>query len=161
MHGSPVAWKAVSSAVVCLPTYNELENLERIVPCLAAVQDHRQPGLPGHFQLPAEDALLHLARRMIVVVIEADLAPRDHFRMPCQAGKAREMLFGGLDGFVRMDPDGRPDPVMLLRKRKRRLQLRRPASAADGRNSHHACRARSIEHRLPVVVELGKLQVRV
>ena len=52
--------------------------------------------LRGDFQLPLEHALLHVARREIVVVVQADLADRQHFRMLREIAHAGERLLGGL-----------------------------------------------------------------
>ena len=51
------------------------------------MNDDRQLGGACHLHLLNENALLHVARRMVVVVIEADLAPGDHLgfvREPCE-----------------------------------------------------------------------------
>ena len=42
------------------------------------MNDDGQPGRARDFHLPDEDALLDIARRVIVVIIQADLTPRDH-----------------------------------------------------------------------------------
>ena len=52
------------------------QDAERIGVRLARVDDHRQIERARQFELKAEDLLLHLARRKIIVIIEANLAKR-------------------------------------------------------------------------------------
>ena len=52
-----------------------IEQQEAVRPSLAAMNDHRPAGGASQFQLLDEDALLNVARRMVVVVVEADLSP--------------------------------------------------------------------------------------
>ena len=52
-----------------------LEDRQAIRPGLAAMQDHRQARGPRQLQLFDEHALLNVARRMVVVIVETDLAP--------------------------------------------------------------------------------------
>src|SRR5437879_2812154 len=48
---------------------------------IASVNDHRKTAQACQLQLPSECVALHLSRRIIVVIVESDLSPPDHFRM--------------------------------------------------------------------------------
>ena len=72
--------------------------------------DHeRQPGLARRRDICAEDALLHVARRAIIVIIEPGLADADAFRMR----RERDDLVGRdvslLGRMMRMGPDREED----------------------------------------------------
>ena len=99
---------------------------------------------------------------MVVVIIEAHFAPGDHARVPGELVELREMLFGGGFRVVRMNADRGVDPIVLLGERNRGIDpLRRAGAAADGQQRCDARRARAVEHRLAVFVELRDFQVRV
>src|SRR2546426_2216414 len=68
MHDSAPAW-----FVPLGPQY-----LNRVVFGFACVDDHRQASLTGESQLPAKYFSLYVARRIVVVIIETNLAPGDH-----------------------------------------------------------------------------------
>src|SRR5258708_33017983 len=57
------------------------EHVQTIGPGIAAMNDDGQFCLLGQYHLIAEDAVLRIARRMIVVVVETNLAPRNDFGM--------------------------------------------------------------------------------
>ena len=125
------------------------------------MNDDRQLRVARLPELPPEDALLHVARRVIVVVVEAHFAPPDHPRMPRQLIELRKRLLGDVVRVVRMNADGRVNPVMLLGKRNRCIEPVDSSTAADGKQRPHARRARALEHRLAIFVKLRKFQVRV
>src|SRR5439155_21556707 len=52
------------------------QNPQRVVVGLARVNHDRNVELAGEAQLAAEDRVLHLARRVVVMVVEADLTNR-------------------------------------------------------------------------------------
>ncbi len=140
------------------------EDREAIVPRIAAMDHDRQLCGARLLELPPEDALLHVARRLllVVVVIEAHLAPGDHARVPGELVELREMLFGGRFRVVRVDADRRVDPIVLLGEGNRGIDaLGRARPAADREQRVDARRARALEHRGAIVVELRHLQVRV
>ena len=99
-----------------------IENRETIVPGVAAVDDDRQLRRARLRELPAKNLLLHVARRMIVVIVEAHLAPADHRGLPRQLVELREMFLGDFIRVVRMDADGGVDPVVLLGKWNRGVE---------------------------------------
>ncbi len=57
----------------CIDAPGLAEDSQRVVFRLAGVDDHGQIARPGHAQLRPEHGLLHLARREVVVIVEADL----------------------------------------------------------------------------------------
>ncbi len=70
----------------------------------------------GHFHLLHKDALLHVARRVIVKIVEPDLAPGNHLRIFRQPLQLVEVFLFRQLRFVRMNADGRVNPLMLLRE---------------------------------------------
>ena len=75
------------------------ENARGIVVGLARMDDQRQPGLARRGDMAAKAALLRLARRVVVVIIEAGFADRHDFGMPRardQIGRAHVELFMGV-----------------------------------------------------------------
>ena len=117
----------------------------------------RSPRLP---KLPAKHLLLHIARRMIVVIIEAHFAPRDHSRMLRQLVELLEMFLSRKFRFVRMNSHRRVNPVVLLGKRNRRIQPLRPRPAADRKQRLHSRRPRPFKHRVAIFIKLRKFQMR-
>ena len=80
------------------------------------MNDDRQFCTLRKIHLVAEYAVLDFARRMIVVVVETDLAPGDDFRMLGQSGQVIQMLLHYLLRFVGMYADSGVNPIMLLGK---------------------------------------------
>src|SRR5437879_3271424 len=91
-------------------------HIEAVSPGVAAMNDDGQPGLLSESHLVAEDAVLRVARRMIVEIIEANLAPRDDSRMLRQPGQFFQMLLRDFFRFVGMNAHGRVNPIVLLSK---------------------------------------------
>ena len=125
------------------------------------MNDDGKPCLLRKCHLIAEDAVLHIARRMIVVVVETDLAPGDDFGMLRQPGQVSQMLLRYLLRFVGMDADGGVNPIMMFGKWQRGIELLRSGARADGEECRHACRAGAIEHGFAVFGELREVDVRV
>ena len=100
---------------------------------------------------------------MIVEIVQADFAPGDDFRMLRELCQFIEMPREDLFRFVRMNPDRRVDPIMLLGKWQRGIELfgTWTWTCADGEQRRHARGARPIEHGLAVFRELRKINVRV
>ncbi len=57
------------------------QNGHDVVGRVAVVHDERQPRFPGYVQLANEDVPLYVSRRVVVVIIEPDLADGDDFRV--------------------------------------------------------------------------------
>src|ERR1700730_2856197 len=124
-----------------------LENVEAIGPRVAAVNDDRQLCVTGERKLVAKFAILNVTGRMIVKVVEADLAPGDHFRMLRERRELIEMLLHDFLRLVRMDTHGSEDPIVLLGKRERSIQLPGTRACADGEERRYSGGSRAIEHR--------------
>ena len=72
-----------------------------------------------------------------------------------------EMFLGREFRLVRMNSHRRVNPVMLLRKRYRRVQPLRPRPAADRKQRLDSRRARPFKHRVAILIKLRKFQMRV
>src|SRR5260370_382506 len=68
------------------------------------MSDDGQLGLLRQRHLIPKNAMLHIARRMIVEIIEANFAPRDDFGMLRQPGQFIQMLLRDFFRFVWMNP---------------------------------------------------------
>ena len=69
---------------VGLPDF--FDELQAIGPGVAAVDDDGEFCFASESHLLAKDFVLHFARRMIVEIVEADLAPGDYFGMSGERG---------------------------------------------------------------------------
>ncbi len=125
------------------------------------MNDDRQLRLLRERHLVAEDAVLHFARRMIVEVVETDLAPRDDFRMFHQPGQFIQMLLRDYLRFVRMDPHRGVNPIVLLREGQRRIEFLRAGARADREQCGDTCCPCAFEHGFAVFRELREVDVRV
>ena len=88
------AGKTVEDAAQAAGAPMPIEYLEAIGPSLPAMDDDRQTCGAGQIKLLDEDALLNVARGMIVMVVEADFAPGQEVWMLWQGDSA---------GFVVLD----------------------------------------------------------
>ena len=101
-----------------------VENQEKIVPgvggfvCSAAVDQDRPLAGGGNFELANQPCALHIVRRAFVVVVEADLAAGDDFRLGEKAvefGQRRVVGFRrvvGIDAGAGVEP-GHAQPAPL------------------------------------------------
>ena len=115
---------------------------KRVVGRLARVDDDRQPQLARQRDLRAEDLLLHVARREVVVIVEPDLA--DGARAVAAATPRRTASTRAVDagrrtprpgaGGCRREPDRRPQRAARARA-ARRLRRRRPPTGCTARPS--------------------------
>ena len=94
---------------------------------------------------------------MIVVVIKANFAPGEEFRMLRQVGKLFIVRRSGQPGLVRVNTGSRIDPIVTLCKWQRRRQ--RVGASADGQNVPYACRLRSRQHLLSIGIEFRHVHV--
>src|SRR5690349_13773949 len=81
-----------------------------------------------------KNLLLGVPRRMVVVVVEPDLSPRNHLGMPCQL---LHRLVGGVvrePGFMRMDANGCVQERILFRQLNAGIERRWAVAIA---NRHH------------------------
>ena len=129
------------------------DQLQRVGLGLAGVDGHRQPTRLRQRQLRAEHGLLHVLRRKIVVVVEADLANGPHEQRLGEAGGhgvGRGRRVGREDvGLVRMNPDSephrRPQRRQSLRACPFRVILRRQNHQRTGDPRRAAARNHGIE----------------
>src|SRR5713101_5983459 len=138
-----------------------LENRQAIAPRFAAVDDDGKLCLGGKRELFSKYALLDVAWRKIVVVIEANLAPGNHAVMLRQAREFIVMRLRDFFRFVRVNADGGVDPVVRVGERQRRVELLRAGACADGEECGDSCRARPLEHFRAVAIKLRQIYVRV
>ena len=82
----------------------------------AAVNDDGQLGGLCHLHLLNEDALLHVAWRVIVEVVESDLAPGDDLGIARQTFEFVEVRWRGELGFMRMNADRRVDASRIAER---------------------------------------------
>ena len=111
----------------------------------------------GQVELFDEDALLNVARRMVVVIVEADLADGQEFGVLGQSGKLFVMRWRGELGFVRVNSGGGVDPGETLGEGHRRSQ--RAGGSADGQNVAHTGGLRAGQHVHAIRVEFGHVQM--
>src|ERR1700756_2293081 len=90
------------------------QHVETLGPGVAAMNDERELGGAGEFHLIAEGALLNIARRMVVEIVETDFTPGDYLGMQRETGECVEVCRSDFPSFVRMDADGGVDPVVRL-----------------------------------------------
>ncbi len=133
------------------------ENARGIVVGLARMDDERQAGLARRRDMRAKAALLRLARRVVVVVIEAGFAERHDFRVPRQRdeiGRRHVELFMGV---MRMRADRAKHVGKALGDREQvRLAL------DPRRNRHHALDAGGAgarHHGIELGGEIGKIEM--
>src|SRR5271157_4941273 len=98
------------------------------------MNDDRQFRRAGHFHLLKEDALLHVARRMIVEVVEPDFAPGYNLGIARQSFKLIEIFLLRELGLVRMNANRGVNAFMLLREFDSTVERARARtiSIADG-----------------------------
>ena len=100
---------------------------------LALVDDDRQLQLLRQRHLQPKGVLLHVARDVLIMVIESDLANGLHARVPCELPIHQNTRLVHLIRVVRMAAHGGPDPVVPLRQPDGTFARRQVAA-----NVHHA-----------------------
>jgi hypothetical protein len=107
------------------------EDRHRVVPSFAGVDRDRQIYGAGQLQLLDEDLALDLARREIVVVVEADFAECDGFWV----GRKRAEIVVGLGSYlgciVRVDADGGVDLRVTVGEARGAVDFGRPVAGPD------------------------------
>src|ERR1700720_3616550 len=96
---------------------------------------------------------------MIVIVVESDFAPGNHFRTLRKLLKLREIPIPRQLGLVRMNPDGRVDEVIFLRQLYPAIKRSRSRSAPDCNDRPNAGFPRPRNHLLAVRVKLLHLKM--
>src|SRR6266852_3379140 len=97
---------------------------------------------------------------MIVIVIQPNLAPCDHFGMPRQPFHVLVHAFVCQLGFVGMNSEGGVDEFVLLRQPNPAVHLRRPVAVADGNNSRDPGLPRPSDNLLAIRIKSLAIKMR-
>src|SRR3954469_2468664 len=144
-----------------------LDKIKTLFPRIIAIlrrptmNDDRQLGRTRHLHLPNENALLNIARRMIVKIVEPNLPPRNHLRIACELLKRLEIRIRRELRFMRMNPDRRINEVMRLRDLYRTIQRSRPIPSSHRKNICNPTFARTTNHFLAIWIEAGPVKMAV
>ena len=109
-----------------------IENLQAIRPCFPAMDDDGFSRGARLIELMAEYIGLDVARRMIVVVIEANFPPGDGARILGQPVQFHVVRICRMPGLVRMNPRGRINPIVLSSIGNGRSEFFQLGAIADG-----------------------------
>ncbi len=110
------------------------------------------------FHLPHENFLLHVARRMIVEIVQPDLAPGDYLGMLRQSLHVLICGFIRQPGLVRMDAERCVDKIVFLRQSNSAIHLRGPVAVADGDDGLHSGLASARNHLLAIGCRTARRQ---
>src|SRR5450432_556044 len=138
-----------------------LEQRHRIVPSLARMNDNRLARRRRNRHLFDERGFLRLARREIVVVVQAYLANGDHLSMREQLGNEAEISWSSLRRIVRVDPNRRIERRILVRQSNTGLEIGRAIAGTDSDHVFHSGRERPFDHLIAIGVKLRAVQVTV
>ena len=139
-----------------LPHFSR-QDRRHVVVGVARMDDERQVELAGKRDMAAKDPLSDVARRAVVVIVEARLADPDAFGMSGECAHGVEILRVLPGRLMRMRADGEEHVVVPLRDRDHARGLRH--FRADGDHALDAGRARALDDRVEVVGEVGKIEV--
>ncbi|OPZ85523.1 MAG: hypothetical protein BWY76_01373 [bacterium ADurb.Bin429] len=125
---------------------------------LAFVNDDGQRRLARQRQLPTKRLALHGTRRMVIMIVQPDLADGDHFRLPRQRAQRYQCFIGQLFTVMRMHADGGS------KRRVRASQRHRPLTGgeivADHKRTLHASLAHTRKQVGEIIEKCGVIQVR-
>src|SRR5580704_13215834 len=123
----------------------------------------------GNFELAYETLPLHVMWRALVIVIEADLAAGDHFRLSKKRGQFGESLLVGFGGVVRVNARARikawqlrpllSSPVELAAKIERLMHFCWTLADADREHRAHTGLPCAVEHGFAIVRIPGTIQM--
>ena len=114
------------------------QDLQGIVPSLAGMNHDGLPRPGRQLQLLDEGIALDLARRVIVMIVEPDLADGKYLGVGGQRFHRGERLRCGLGRVVGMHADGRVDEAVPAGETKGAFQIRRTIARADGQHAFDA-----------------------
>ena len=118
------------------------------------------PASRGHAHLLDEHIPLRLTRRKIVMIIEPDLAQRNHLRMPQQFRQAAGNVSADrLRSIVRMHAHRRVDRRIAIRQPDSGFQIRRTIARPDRDHALDARRERALDHGFAIGIELFVIQM--
>ena len=123
------------------------------------MDDERKVKLAGKLNLSAKNALGDVARRVVVMIVEAGLADADAFRMASESAHGVEVLRPLARRLMRMRADGEENVVVPLGDRGHAFGL--GDFRADGDHALDAGRARPLDDRVEIGGEVGKIEVAV
>src|SRR5205085_9348757 len=119
----PTAAEAVHDAAKFRPAPFSAQDRRRVYVSFARVNDHGQLRRTRQTQLPREDFALRFARRVVVMIIEANLAPSQHARTAAHALlQTLRRPFISQTSIVRMHTGCRIDAFIAFSNLKRTLQ---------------------------------------
>ena len=90
------------------------QQVQAIAPSIAAMDDDGKFCLGRQLHLVPEDFVLCFTRRMIVKIVQPDLAPGDYLGMPSKIPQPLEVFRLRFLGIVGMNAHGRINPIVLL-----------------------------------------------
>src|SRR4029077_3844841 len=111
--------------------------------------------------LPNEYPLLHVARRMIVEVVQTDFAPGYDLRLFCQLGHPVEGRCISQLRLVRMNADGRVHKLILLREQNPAIEIHGPVAIPDRDNRFDPTLSSASNQRLTVGLVAGYFKMSV
>ena len=132
-----------------------------VVPSIAAMNDDGELSGVGELHLRAENGGLHVARGVVVKIIQANFAPGDDFGMLREASEFVQMLRRDFFGFVRVNTNARVNPIVLFGERDSGVEFFWPRPGANSEQSTNAGVAGALEHGFAIVSELRKIDVHV
>ncbi len=139
-----------------------LEQGQRVDRGLPRVHDDRLVKLPRQADEPREDFALRVPRRVVVVVVEADLADGRHLGRAREVSQLGVRLGAPADGVVRVDAHARADTVGLAPREVHGLpRLRQILAHADDDEAHHAGGLGPAHDRVGAFGEVSRVEVAV
>ena len=111
----------------------------------------------GNLELADEARALHVVRGALVIVVEADFAAGDDFRLGQEGVEFGQGIFIGFCGAVRIDPRACEEPgkvgpaIELAAKVERLVHFGRPLANSDGKHEANARLPRADKHRFAIV----------
>ena len=131
------------------------------MPGVATVDDDGQIELARELQLTDQDLPLHVARRMVVVIIESDFANRHQLRMRRELSELVEMAVPRLRGLVRVNARRGVNPLVSLGNPHGLAQAVGSPGPADGQQILQPGATRALDHGVAVRVKVGIVEVAV
>ena len=133
------------------------EDARHVVVGVARMDHQRQPGFARRRDVAAKAALLRLARRVVVVIVEAGLADRHDLGVPRARDQVARRHVQFLVGVVRMGADRAEDVGKSLGDRQHLGVARDPRR--DGDQAADAGRARAGDHAVELGGEIREIEM--
>src|SRR5271166_3784950 len=122
------------------------EKCKGILPSLARVNHNRFSRVARDPHLFDEHVTLRLARRKIVMIVEADLAQRNDLWMSQESGEMFVGFAGRLPSVVRMHPDSGIERRITLRQTDAGFQVGRALARSDRHHVLDPGRQSALDH---------------